>query len=295
MKIPENAVVVGFDGSELSGAALQWGAAFAVREDLPLVVLNAAAAIIHAQDKGVGNFDADRASASAAAIAERGAEQIRAEHPELTVEIATSLSSASLALQEASVRARCVVLGNRGHGRVAGTLLGSTAFNVTEHARCPVVVVPRGDVQLPGPDSPIVVGVDGSHSSMKAVDSAGRVSRATGAPVKILVVWRKASKDPWGNPPSGYESVGDASDTMRTGAEAVVEKAKQRLLQKVPGTTVEAEVVSGRPDVVLGKASGDAGLLVVGARGRGDLASLLLGSTSRAVLHHAKCPVTIVR
>lgn len=295
MKIAEDAVVVGFDGSDRSKAALHWGASLANHEDLPLVVLHAAGVIVHAQDKGVGNFDAGRATASAQQIAEHGVELATKEFPEVDVAAATSLGSASLALQEASIRARCVVLGNRGRGRISGTLLGSTAFNVSEHARCPVVVVPTAKADLPGPDSPIMVGVDGSESSMRAVDRAANIAGYTKAPVTIVVAWRKPTKDALGNPPSGFASVEEAEEQHKAGAEHFVDKARARLLDHAPDAKVELLVEHGRADEVLAKASAKAGLLVVGARGRGDLASLLLGSTSRAVLHRANCPVTIVR
>lgn len=295
MKIAEDAIVVGFDGSDRSKAALHWGASLADHESLPLVVLHAAGVLVHAQDKGVGNFDAGRATASALQIAEHGIDLAKQEFPQIAADSATSLGSASLALQEASVRARCVVLGNRGRGRISGTLLGSTAFNVSEHARCPVVVVPSSKAELPGPKSPILVGVDGSEASMRAVDRAANMAGYTGAPVTIVVAWRKATKDALGNPPSGFASVDDASASHKAGAEHFVDRARERLLERTPDAEVDLLVEHGRPDEVLAKASADAGLLVVGARGRGDLASLLLGSTSRAVLHRAKCPVTIVR
>lgn len=295
MQIAEDAVVVGYDGSDRSKAALHWGASLADLENLPLVVLHASGVVVHAQDKGVGNFDAGRANAQAQKIAEHGVDLATKEFPKVEATTATSLGSASLALQEASIRARCVVLGNRGRGRISGTLMGSTAFNTSEHARCPVVIVPTAKADLPGPDSPIMVGVDGSEASLRAVDRAANMAGYTGAPVTIVVAWRKATKDALGNPPSGFASVDEATEHRKAGAEHFVDKARARLLERTPDATVELLVETGRPDEVLAKASADAGLLVVGARGRGDLASLLLGSTSRAVLHRASCPVTIVR
>ena len=58
---------------------------------------------------------------------------------------------------------------------------------------------------------------------------------------------------------------------------------------------MQQSVPEGRPELVLAEASSEAGLVVVGARGRGDLASLLLGSVSRGVIHRSECPVEIIR
>lgn len=65
--------------------------------------------------------------------------------------------------------------------------------------------------------------------------------------------------------------------------------------ERYPDVVVRYEVLSGEPRETLIEASGNAQLMVVGARGLGGLAGLLLGSVSQAVLHHAHCPVIVVR
>lgn len=83
---------------------------------------------------------------------------------------------------------------------------------------------------------------------------------------------------------------------VRTGAaETIAAEAKEEILAEGPDLTVTTVVVEGRPEQKIAQAAADSAALIVGARGRSELTSLLLGSTSRGVLHHAKCPVQIIR
>lgn len=293
MNIPTGAVVVGYDGSEHAQAALDWAAAAADRAGRPLVVLNAADQISYAYDHAVGLWTPEAAHQAAAMIAQRGVEQALKEHPDLSVTTATSLASGALALEEASTRASLVVVGTRGRGRVLGTLLGSTAFAVTTHAVCPVVVVTHVSAP-PGPERGVVVGVDGSESAMHAVEAAVDVALEAGAPLTVVAAWEAPPPDPWG-PPAGFERLADATSAREKVAVSAVEAAVDHARDRAPDLAVDSAVIEGRPETVLAGAATQAGLLVVGARGRGDLKALLLGSTSRAVLHHAPCPVYVVR
>src|SRR5690606_24825685 len=111
------------------------------RSGRTLVVLNGADQINYAHDYAIGLWTPEAAHEAAGMIAERGVDQVLAGYPDLEVRTATSLASGALALEEASARASLVVVGTRGRGRVLGSLLGSTAFAVSTHAQCPVVVV----------------------------------------------------------------------------------------------------------------------------------------------------------
>jgi nucleotide-binding universal stress UspA family protein len=292
MNIPTGAIVVGFDGSEHAEAALGWAAAAADRSDRLLVVLNAADQITYAHDHSVGLWTPEAAHEASAMIAERGVEQALKEYPDLQVRTATSLVSGALALEEASTKASLIVLGTRGRGRIMGSLLGSTAFAVSTHSRCPVVVVTHAAVPAPGPEHGVVVGVDGSDGAMQAVDAAADLAVEAGARLTVVAAWEAAPPDPWG-PPAGYARREDATAAREKVAVTAVEQAVDRVRDRAPDLQVESAVVEGRPETVLAGAAVNAGLLVVGARGRGDLKSLLLGSTSRAVLHDSPCPVYV--
>ncbi|HLS39376.1 MAG TPA: universal stress protein [Ornithinicoccus sp.] len=294
MNIPDGAVVVGYDGSEHGQAALDWAAAYAASVGRVLVVLNAADQISYAYDHAIGLWTPESAHAAAAQVAELGVERARAEYPDLDVRAAASLTSGALALEEASATASLVVVGTRGRGRVLGTLLGSTAFAVSTHAKCPVVVVTRAGSPMPGPEHGIVVGVDGSEFAMHAVDAAIGLASEADAPLSVVAAWEVPPPDPYGHPPTGFDRYADAVAAREKQATVAAERAVAHVKEKAPGLTVRSSVVEGRAETVLAGAASQAALLVVGARGRGDLKALLLGSTSRAVLQHAPCPVYVV-
>ncbi|QDO89255.1 universal stress protein [Ornithinimicrobium ciconiae] len=289
-------VVVGFDGSDRATTAVEWAARAAERGQAPLVVVCASNHIQFVPDAGVGLWTPEEAHQASLATAERGAEVARATASGLAVRTASSLASGAAALEKHSVGARLVVVGNSGHGRVAGVLLGSTAFHVATHARCPVVLVPgAADLPLPGPGAGVVVATDGSESGAKAVEQAAELAAHYGAPLRVLTVWQRPAQDRYARPPAGLGSPAEAEEAVRTASARVAESAVQAATQAQPDLTVTSALAEGRAAEAIARESADAALLVVGARGRGDLASLLLGSTSRAVLHLATVPVLIVR
>ena len=161
-------VVVGFDGSERATNAVRFAAQIAVHQGESLVVLHAADRIRFVQDAGVGLWTAKEAHDAALRIAERGAQVARDVAPDLDVTTKSSLSSPAAAMEEVSLTARMIVVGNSGRGRVSGILLGSTAYHVASIARCPVTIVPAGTLVVPGPDHKVSVATDGSPSAARS-------------------------------------------------------------------------------------------------------------------------------
>ncbi|MCK0111428.1 universal stress protein [Ornithinimicrobium sp. F0845] len=289
-------VVVGFDGSERAGTAVTWAAHVAASQEAPLAVLHAAERLRYVQDAGTAIWDPEEVHRDATAVAERGADLARAVQPEVRVTTRSSLASGAAALEEVSPSARLIVVGNSGRGRVTGILLGSTAFHVASRARCPVVVVPRGELPVPGPDHAVCVATDGSPSGEKAVQRAADIASRFGAPLEIVTAWERPPQDRYvAAPPAGQGSFADLEAALRGAVENIAGDAGRAALDRHPGLRVSTVTPEGRPHDVIARTAADAALVVVGARGRGDLTSLLLGSTSRAVLHLATCPVQIVR
>jgi nucleotide-binding universal stress UspA family protein len=170
------------------------------------------------------------------------------------------------------------------------------AFAVSSHARCPVVVV-RGDgTTVPGPDRPVVVGIDGSPAAAAALRFGARTAAETSAPLVLVGAWHPPAGDTW-------EAAYWVTMTPGEGAGAAAERATQDVLDRArdvardahPGLEVRTEAIGGSAGRVLADASKGAGLVVVGARGRGGFSGLLLGSVSHAVIHRATCPVAVVR
>jgi len=133
----------------------------------------------------------------------------------------------------------------------------------------------------------VVVGVDGSPSSRRALRWALRQAEATGMKVVAVYAWRA---------PTGYGTGVMVmpgvqwADEARASLESTVEAAAA----KWPHVTIEQRVLEGHPAEILLNQTEDADLLVVGSRGHGGFVGALLGSVSNHCVHHATCPVVVV-
>jgi nucleotide-binding universal stress UspA family protein len=135
----------------------------------------------------------------------------------------------------------------------------------------------------------VVVGVDGSPGSSAALRFGAEEARLRGATLRVLRVWQL--------PPGAYAPVPYPVDFYAE----IAPKTKEALNAQVaevlgedPQIPIEQKVEEGPPAKVLIAEASDALLLVVGSRGHGGFAELLLGSTSAQVVHHAPCPVVVV-
>lgn len=133
----------------------------------------------------------------------------------------------------------------------------------------------------------IVVGVDGSPSSRDALRWAVRQAHATGAEVYAVTAWEVPTA-------LGPDLSDDAIDWSAE-ARKIVEKALEEARDAEPSVTVTPRVVRGHAGTILVEESRDAALLVVGSRGHGTAIGMLLGSVSEYCVHHAACPVVVVR
>jgi nucleotide-binding universal stress UspA family protein len=279
MTAPTAPVLVGVDGSEESLAAAVWAAAEA---DL----LHASLHIVVANDDPVRDD-------YATAVARQAAHQCRAQAPSLAVTYEVVRDHPAEVLLARSHRARLIVVGTRGHGRVMAALLGSISTAVAYHAVCPVIVVPGN--RLTAATAPVVVGLDGSIASQAALQFAFDVAAARHTELTAVHTWREPVAeypmmvaDAIAGPPSESERI-----------ERVVEQSLAQQLsgwdKKYPDVPVRLVAREGHPvDVLCGLAE-EAHLLVVGHRGRGGFAGLMLGSVAAGVLHHARQPVAVIR
>jgi nucleotide-binding universal stress UspA family protein len=134
----------------------------------------------------------------------------------------------------------------------------------------------------------IVVGVDGSQASVDALEWAATQARFTGFALEVVMAWEFPVSFGWAPPwPSDFNPEKEAYDAL---GEVV-----NRVVGSGSGIEVRQTVVEGHPAPVLLKASEGADLLVVGSRGHGAFAGMLLGSVSEHCASHATCPVVVVR
>lgn len=134
----------------------------------------------------------------------------------------------------------------------------------------------------------IVVGVDGSPCSIHALEWAIRQARMTGARVVVVAAWHLPVQIWWGIALPPAHSPPDY-------AESAVAEVLDPIRKEHPDVVIESMVVEGRPARALVEASIGSDLLVVGSRGHGEFAGMLLGSVSEHCASNAKCPVLVFR
>jgi nucleotide-binding universal stress UspA family protein len=139
----------------------------------------------------------------------------------------------------------------------------------------------------------IIVGVDGSDNAQMALEWATTEAAARRAPLTVLTVHPEAI-GAWGLRPISYPADQKEQERARRAAEQAVEKTISRLAAGSRPETVTVRAASGIAAEELINASAGADLLVVGSRGHGGFARLMIGSVSTQVSHHAHCPVVIV-
>jgi len=133
----------------------------------------------------------------------------------------------------------------------------------------------------------IVVGVDGSESSRTALEWAAAQARLTGATLEVVMTWEY---------PANYGWVPVWPEGLDLGADAkkLLDDTIETVLGTKTGISIIATVAEGHPAPVLVERSRSASLIVVGSRGHGEFAGMLLGSVSEFLATHARCPVVIV-
>jgi nucleotide-binding universal stress UspA family protein len=138
----------------------------------------------------------------------------------------------------------------------------------------------------------IVVGLDDSAGSRHALDWAVRQAALEHAPLTVLAV-REAAASPWSE--RRDDDGLPAQEAARRAAREAVARAIADAGAQPASVSVSVSAVSGQAARALIDASGNADLVVVGSRGEGGFASMLLGSVSSKVVSHAACPVVVVR
>lgn len=280
-------VTVGVDGSECALRAVRWAAREAENLGCGLVLIHA----IGVPDQVTGHT-LSPTTMMRTELSRRGnkmlqdAAEVAAETAGVRAETLVDDDLPLAALLRAGQQARMLVIGSTGRGGfLSGLVLGSTAVSVAAHAACPVVVVRGRDAQE---RDPVVVGVDGSPVSEAALGCAFDEADLRGAPLIAVHVWSDL------DPHLLMSELIDDKSALDAARRLLVER-RARWGEKHPNVSVEHIVRRDNPRRELLELSQRAQLVVVGSRGRGGVRDLLLGSVSRALIHHAACPVMVVR
>lgn len=276
-------VVVGVKGPENYGPALRVAATEARSRSLGLRVVW----VVTLPLSGAMGFAPS--PNEVARRARRDLDQVVAEArglvPDLDVEGRVLIGRAQDALFEESREAALLVVGSRMRGPGKSILLGSVSCAVAARAECPVLVV-RGPARE---ISEVVVGTDHSEDGRAAVRYAfGEASRRD-VPLRAVHGWEFPSL-------GAVESWAIMSlDELQRNAQKTLHDALVEPRERHPDVRVESVVDQENPAVLLLDQLTERSLLVVGSRGHGGVSGVLLGSVSQAVLHHAPCPVVVVR
>lgn len=262
-------IVVGVDGSPESIQALRWAVDEARLRRRALRLVNAYSwpvpMVPMAPPPPVWSESSLREAAEAVvgqAVAEVDAGDVR-------VSTAVLAGPAPYVLMEEARGAELLAVGHRGRGGFATLLLGSVAATVSAHAPGPVAVI-RPYATDPRPTGLVLVGADGSPGSATAVGFAFDEADLRGVEVGVL-----------------HSSESDDGQWLREWV--------QPWRDKHPQVQVRWLLTAERPAGALVEAARAAELVVVGSRGHGGFAGLLLGSVSQQVVNHAPCPVVVAR
>ena len=276
-------VVVGVDGSASAYRAVEWAAGEAHRRGVGLRLVRAFSWTTADHPTGwVARYRNEMLDVSRRQVA-RAVRVAADTRPDVEAESQVEIGAPIEVLSSEARRAQLLVLGDRGLGEVAGLVLGSVAVSLAARGACPVVVV-RGE--RAGADGPVVVGVDGSPVSEAALAFAFDAAAARGVDLVAVHAWSPTAID---------EELASLVEWDASAESAVLAERLAGWGQKYPQVAVRRTVVRDGAVRALVTASAGAQLVVVGSRGRGNAAGLLLGSVSHGVLHGAHCPVAVVR
>ena len=290
-------IVTGVDGSASSQDAVRWAAAEAVLRRSPLLLVS-----MYATPASYGSYAAVPPSYFLELEAE--GKRVLAAAETLAAEVMGGSAAAPISTQlveeapifhllEQSRTAGMIVLGSRGLGEFTGGMLGSVSTAVGTHASCPVAVIrglpAQGEPSLQGP---VLVGVDGSPHSEPAIGVAFEEASLRGAELVAVHAWSDF------NLATAFARRKDDTEaawsSVESGERAVLSESLAGWGEQYPDVSVRPVVVRDRPVRHLVQQSESCQLVVVGSRGRGGFTGMLLGSTSRALLHGVDRPLMIV-
>jgi nucleotide-binding universal stress UspA family protein len=308
MRTDSGTVLIGYDGSDDAATAIRHaGTLIAPRRAVVVHIwVSLAGALLHTDVAGLTGTIRE-AAAELDEAERRDAERIAGEGAESAVQAGFDAEAralqgrpkawpALLSVADA-VDAAAVVIGSRGLGAVQSALFGSVSSGLLHHADRPVLVVPPCEDVTPA--GAVLVGFDGSDPSRAAIDAASKLLSVREAVIETVWI-------PYGPVAAGGAAampVGVVSRAVEELDSAIAARAERTAhegvrLAAAGGLEARAEAVqAGGPVWCTLSDSAEAHgspAIVVGSRGRGAVATTVLGSTSAALLHHARQPILIV-
>ncbi|MDA0250972.1 MAG: universal stress protein [Actinomycetota bacterium] len=284
-------VIVGVDGSSVSRVAVDWAARDAALRGttLRLVHVLTPPAVMAFPEVPMPPGYLQWQEEEGRALLDTALKTVEEAAGDSRIEVTTEMVAgpAVPVLADLSADAQMMVVGCRGRGAFARGLLGSISTGLVHHAKCPVAIIHDEDPLMPHPaQAPVVVGVDGSPSSDRAVAIAFEQASFRGVDLVAVHAWSDSGV---------FEFPGVDWSQLQALGETTLSERLAGWQERYPDVLVRRVVVADRPAHQLLEQAESAQLLVVGSRGRGGFAGMLLGSVSTAVIHGAKMPVIVSR
>jgi nucleotide-binding universal stress UspA family protein len=283
-------IVAAVDDSTASGAALRWATREAGLRHIPLTLVHAISpelatgVDVPALPPGLARWQHDHGR-KLLNDGVKTAERACAAHGPTEIHTELLACSAVPALVDLSKDAELIVAGARGSRRWAGRLLGSVSSGLLRHAHCPVAVI-HDEVDDSAAGAPVLVGIDGSPASEPATAIAFDAASRRNVDLIALHAWSDADVSEW----PGIDWPG--SQPM---AEQVLAERLAGWQERYPDVAVHRVVVCDQPARQLVAHSAEAQLVVVGSRGRGGFAGMLVGSVGESVAQLVRVPVIVAR
>lgn len=283
-------IAVGVDGSAASRVAVDWAARDAAIRNVSLTLVHVADGAVAPWSRtplptGFGKWQQERGhkfiddaiSVAKEATNRTGLVEVRTE---------TYYSAVVPTFVDISKDVEMIVVGSRGQGAF-GSLLGSVSAGLVQHAHCPVAVIHDEDPLMSHPaEAPVLVGIDGSPVSELATEIAFDEASRRHVELIALHAWSDSGV---------LDFPGMDWLTMKSSEDEVLAERLAGWQERYPDVKVHRCIVCDRPARQLIERSEAAQLVVVGSRGRGGFAGMLLGSVSSAVVQSARMPVIVAR
>ncbi|MFK4104295.1 universal stress protein [Streptomyces sp. NPDC019531] len=286
-------ILVGLDGSPESRAAADWAAREARRRGLPLSLVTAwiwrPVDVPSAQESEAQKQWAQQ-------LLNEARQDLVAKYPDLPVTVEHVSGLVTRALLERAKGAEMLVLGSRGHGAIAGFLLGSVGQHVLARVNVPVVLVRAQDRSAADDVEPdaaeVVVGIqDRDEPSDELLEFAFSTAAARGATLHAVHAWSRPPVFAY-NPAA--VRMGDEDGGMEARVERELSDSLRPWQRRYPQVKVVQTIhLAWAVEVVL-EAARNAGLVVVGRETHRPALGMRIGPVTHGVIHHAAAPVAVV-
>lgn len=279
-------IIVGYDGSAEAITAVRWAARQSGLRRCRLHVVHSTLWPAFTHDLGpVPGVAGSGLRRAAEDILAEGVARAHDEVPGLTVKTSLFYGWPAQHLRDLSDGAGLLVVGSRGVGGFMGLLIGSVSLELAATADCPVAVIRSGGDE----GGPVVVGIDFDDWE-PPLRHACTLATLTRAPLRMVHVQKKH----WG-PPLTADSADSKQNLVEAQSQALLDSAERYVRETAPELDPETKISIGTSIAgsLLAEAK-DASIIVVGTKGQGLIRGTI-GSTAHAILHHAMCPVLLVR